>query len=293
MQINIGQPELRGPQRLAIVTASDAEAAYVRRWLDVEGRRTQSPGALWQGRCRAHEIVLLRCGIGPERAAASLHWLCGHSRLRGVLSVGFAGGLQQQLATGDAVWVTHISAVEDSAMRQVPNLVPDRGLTTLLAAAARRAGLVQHRGALLSSAELVPQAATKRAFGERSGAVAIDMESYSLGRVAAHYHLPFASMRTIFDTCLDHLPFPVDSCTDPDGRLPYSRLAAYMARHPRTLLALPHLRAQARLAGQHLGIWLDHFFGVLDQQASCWRPRRHASLFHRDEVDIEPEAGEL
>jgi hypothetical protein len=197
------------------------------------------------------------------------------------------------LATGDAVWVTHIGTAGGLDIRTDPDIAPHRALTELAAAAASQAGLVRHRGRLLSSSDLWSRAAAKRELGERSGALAVDMESYSLGRAAAHYHLPFASMRTIFDTCHDDLPFPVEVCTTPDGRLRHGRLAAYMARHPRTLLDLPRLGYKARLAGQYLGAWLDHFCAMLDEQVVCGQTHSHAPRSPLQHAGIEPEKGNL
>ena len=285
MQMHIGQPNLPEPACLAIITASAAEAAHVRQRLVIKDKITQALGTLWHGRCRAQDVVLLRCGIGPERAVSGLRWLYGHYRLWGVLNVGFAGSLQPRIATGDAVWVTHVDTVATYAVRNDPDLKPDRTLSSLVAAAASRAGLMWHCGLLLSSDKLVSQAPTKRQLGEQSGALAVDMESYSLGREAARLLLPFAIMRTIFDTCHDDLRFPVDRCLSADGRLRYRSLAAYIALHPRMLLGLPDLAHKARLAGKHLDTWLDRFFAILDQQTTCLQ--RHTLVPRRR--DIEPD----
>lgn len=273
MQMTIGQSKLPEPARLAILTASEAEAAYIRPCLDRKVKLTQTPGTLWYGRCRTQEVVLLRCGIGPTRAIVGLRWLLGHVPIWGVLNVGFAGGLQPKLATGDAVWATHIDTVGRTRVGRDPDLMPDRALTALVAEAANRAGLVRHCGGLLSSSELIARATAKCQLGEQSGALAVDMESYGLRCESARLDLPFVSMRTIFDTCHDDLLLPVDICTVPDGRLRYGHLAAYLAWHPRTLLALPRLAHKARLAGRHLGTWLDHFFAILDESSTCFQPR--------------------
>jgi adenosylhomocysteine nucleosidase len=289
MQTDIGQSHQPEAARLAIITASDAEAAHICRGLHLADKRIDQPGMLWYGRYRSQEVVLLRCGMGPERATAGLRWLYGCCRLWGVLSVGFAGGLQPKLATGDAVWVTHIGTAGSPSIRTVSDLVPDSTLTAIVAEGARRAGLVQHRGLLLSSSELIPRATAKLELGEQCGALAVDMESHSLRREAGRFHLPFASMRTIFDTCHDDLAVPVDVCTTPDGRLRYGRLAAHIAQHPRMLLDLPRLGSKARLAGRHLHTWLDHFFTILDRQSARLQPCTTAPIPRLRDVEIEVE----
>ena len=82
------------------------------RWCDVGytcNSRPQAP-LVGYGRGVLHhqDVVLLQCGMGPERAAQAVLWLGQHYQLVGVLSVGFAGGLQAELRPGDALLVTHI-----------------------------------------------------------------------------------------------------------------------------------------------------------------------------------------
>ncbi len=259
---------MQEPARLALVAASASEAALVRRQLALQCRIVSAAGTLWQGQVHSREVVLLRCGMGAERAAAGLQWVLHQCRLWGVLSVGFAGGLQPQLATGDAVLVTGIHAFAGQAASVVPSVIPDAALTHLATTAATRAALARHVGGLLSHIDLLPRAIDKQTLGRKSGALAIDMESYSLGHVAAAHHVPFTSMRTIFDTSDEDLCFPAEVVVTPDGRFPWSRFLGFVTRHPLTLTHLPHLWRHARIAGTTLRVWLHHFFTLLHQEQS-------------------------
>jgi len=80
------------------------------------------------------QALLAGCGRGPApagcRIAAVRHgaracaqavlWLGQHYQLAGMLSVGFAGGLQAELSPGDALLVTHILAQDDVARTASP-----------------------------------------------------------------------------------------------------------------------------------------------------------------------------
>lgn len=257
---------------LGLVAAFEPEAALVRRQLRLHHKTVCAVGTLWQGRLYGQEVALLRCGMGAARATPAVTWLAYHCRLWGVISVGFAGGLQRPLITGDAILVAQVRAAhsDQAAALQVDTaaIEPDGGLARLASMAAAQAALARHTGMLLSAAELVPQAVDKQYLGQQSGALAIDMESYSIGCVAAAHHLPFMVLRTIFDTSDEDLSLPVGMFTTPDGMLQPMRLAAYCARHPRTLTQLPHLWHKARVAGRHLEVWLYHFFTLLRQQQS-------------------------
>jgi len=253
---------LQNSARLGIVAATEAEAAWVRRRLDRKVKTVSADGVLWHGVLLDLQVTLLRCGLGPDRAAAGLHWLIRQCRLWGVLSVGFAGGLKSHLATGDAVLATCIRATDSGARC----ITPAAEWAQHAAAAASRAGLVQHQGMLLSSPSLVPQSIDKQELGRQSGAVAVDMESHCLGCLAAAYHLPFATMRTIFDTSHDSLELPVSRFTTVDGRLNLSGVLGYVVQHPRALTRFPSLWYKSRVAGRHLDIWLFHFLTLLSQK---------------------------
>jgi nucleoside phosphorylase len=209
--------------------------------------------------------------MGPERAAQAVLWLRQHYQLAGVLSVGFAGGLQADLATGDALLVTNIRTLSDTPVRVDRDedvvLQPDARLAHIAAMAVAQAAIVSHAGTLLNTTAVVAQAAAKQDLGRRSGALAVDMESYSVGHVAAHSHIPFAVLRTIFDTANETFSFPVTTCTTAAGSVRPLRLVGCLACQPGLLGQLPHWGWAYHVAGRHLQRWLQHFFLLLSQGA--------------------------
>src|SRR5215471_20233413 len=188
---------------IAIITACAHEAALVRRRLRVQQRAVSTAGLVWQGVLQQQDVVLLQCGMGPERAAQAVLWLGQHYQLAGVLSVGFAGALQVELARGEAVLVTRIAAPCDTSETAGGaadmGIRPDARLAHIAAMAVAQAAVVSHTGTLVSTPTVVAQAAAKQALGQHSGALAVDMESYSVGQIAAQNRIPFAVLRTIFD----------------------------------------------------------------------------------------------
>src|SRR5262249_45144778 len=256
---------------IAIITACAHEAALVRRRLRVQQQASSVCGLLWQGVMHQQNVVLLQCGMGPERAAQAVLWLGQHFQLTGVLSVGFAGGLQAELRPGDALLVTYILAQDD--MARTASLAAGRGirpnprLAHIAAMAVAQARVVSHTGTLLSTTAVVAQAAAKQALGQHSGALAVDMESYSVGQMAAQSHVPFAVLRTIFDASHANMSLPVATCTTADGSLRPFRLVGCLACRPWLLLQLPRWWWASQVAGRHLQRWLQHFFLLLSQGA--------------------------
>lgn len=255
----------------AIITACAHEAALVRRRLHVHRQATSTAGPMWHGVWHQQAVVLLQCGMGPERAAQAVLWLGQHYPLTGVLSVGFAGALHTELRPGDALLVTHILAQD--AMARTTSLAtgsgirPDARLAHIASMAVAQAAVVSHTGTLLSTTAMVVQAAAKQALGQSSGALAVDMESYSVGQMAAQRHIPFTVLRTIFDTAYENISLPVATCITADGSLRPFRLVGCFACRPWLLLQLPHWWWASQLAGRHLQRWLQHFFLLLSQGA--------------------------
>ena len=255
----------------AIITACAHEAALVRRQLGVQQQATGTAGPVWQGLLHQQDVVLLQCGMGPERATQAVLWLVQHYQLAGVLSVGFAGALQAELKPGDALLVTHILAEDDVARAARPavdsGIRPDARLAHIAAMAVAQSTVVSHTGTLLSTTAVVAPAAVKQALGQQSGALAVDMESYSVGQTAAQHRIPFAVLRTIFDTSHENMSLPVATWTTADGSLLPLRLWGCLACHPQLLLQLPHWWWASQVAGRHLQRWLQHFFLLLSHGA--------------------------
>jgi adenosylhomocysteine nucleosidase len=256
---------------LAMITACAHEAALVCRRIHVQQHTTGIAGQVWRGVLQQQAVVLLQCGMGPERAAQGILWLGQHYQLVGVLSVGFAGGLQAELRSGEALLVTHIGvegAMAGPASRAVDSSIrPDARLSHIAAMAAAQAAVVSHTGTLLSTSRVIAQAAAKHMLGQQSGALAVDMESYSIGQMAAQRHIPVAVLRTVFDASHENMPLPVLACTTADGFLRPLPLLGYLACHPVLLAQLPHWWRASQVAGRHLQRWLEHFFLLLSQGA--------------------------
>lgn len=245
------------------MTAMEPEANLVRKRLRQRRRAALEAGQLWCGWVGDHQVALLRCGMGGERAVAALQWLAEHYSLWGVISVGFAGGLQPGLATGDVVLADRIETRPQHAVPAGGVVTPNVRLAFLADTAAQRAGLPRCRGGLLSHQALVPSAADKQLLGRQSGALAVDMESYAIGELANGHGLPFLSLRAILDPCDVALDLPMAGMTTPDGGLRPGGALLTIMRQPALLKPFLALWRQSRLTQRRLTLWLDHFFDLL------------------------------
>ena len=157
-----------------------------RRWK--VGRATYRE-AFFEGRT----ILVVRCGIGPARAAEAVQNLREHPSA--VLSVGTAGALAPGLVVGELVVASETVPADDagSVLKWRPELV------AALAQACRDEG-APHRVARLATATAAVFARTAREDLHRStGAEAVDMESHAIGSAVAKLGVPLTALRVISD----------------------------------------------------------------------------------------------
>jgi len=101
---------------------------------------------------------------------------------------------------------------------------------------------------LLAGDRVLASSAEKRAAWRASGAVAVDLESGAVARVAAEAGISFAVVRAICDPAERDLPPAALVALDHAGGIGFLRVLASVAAHPRQLPALIRLAGDAKLA---------------------------------------------
>jgi adenosylhomocysteine nucleosidase len=153
-----------------------------------------------------------------------------------LVSFGLAGGLDPAMRPGRLI--VPVAVVADGR-----DLRTDAGVATWLG------GATPHR--LLGADAIAATAAEKRLLWERTGAVAIDLESGAVARVATALGLPFAVLRAICDPAERDLPPAALAALDQRGVVGLARVLGAVLADPRqvpALLALARDAAAARRA---------------------------------------------
>lgn len=140
-----------------------------------------------------------------------------------ILSCGIAGALAPTLEPGDVVIDGDAALLE-----RLGQALPDA-----------------HRGGIAGSDTIAATVAQKRTLAERTGALAVDMESHVAARVAARHGLGFAALRVISDRAADDLPPAALVGMRPDGGMALGAVLASLARRPGQLPALIRTGRQA------------------------------------------------
>ena len=217
---------------MGVVAALAAEARTL-------GKAARRRDGLWSLRDGA---LLAVGGMGGALAARAARSLVD-AGAAGLLSFGFAGGLDPSLSAGTVLLPTEI--VSGKGGRFMTST--DWRERLCVAFAERRPAA----GALLTSAAPIDSVADKASAFRETGAVAVDMESLSVAEVAAAHRLPFIAVRVIVDTAADVLPQAVLAASRA-GSLSLRRLLGGLAWAPLELIELIRLAQRYRAATRSL-----------------------------------------
>ena len=220
---------------LAIIAATEYELAGLRR-----------------ARPPAPDVELQAVGIGRRAAQSTVKQLLtrrdddANGRIRQLLLVGLAGGLDPARRTGDlCLPFRYLRETKDGA---TDFLEPDETMYRQAVAALQSAAMDWHGGDGLTVAQITAAPADKAAQFRQYQAATVNMEDYWIARTAARYAVPFLAARAVLDTAGQDLPHYLLQIADAGP----GQIAKEIAGHPRRLPALARLSADAARARQTL-----------------------------------------
>lgn len=216
--------------RLGVLTGLKSEASIAARLF---------PGAAI--RCACSDPIRADLAAAELAAGGATH----------LLSFGIAGALAADLRPGQIV-LGSVTVAEDGG-----RFASD---TTMLQRLAER--LPEARvGHILAARGIVGRPEEKTALNRMTGAIAVDMESGALARVAAARALPFAVVRAIADPADRALPDFAPKCVGPDGGIAIGAVIAEIVLRPSRWGAARQLGRDSAAAHASLKRLLGRFGG--------------------------------
>jgi adenosylhomocysteine nucleosidase len=155
------------------------------------------------------------------------------------VSFGIAGALAPNLRAGDVVVSAEVVSGDQRWRAAEP-------FCRCIAAFAL--DIAARQGSVLGSATILATAAEKRRAWSETGALAVDLESDVVARIAASAGIPFVVMRAIADTAKRELPPAALIPLAEDGTPDLARVLASVLRRPRQIVALIGLARDTRTA---------------------------------------------
>ncbi len=201
-------------------------------------------------------LRVLLTGIGQRNAERAIRGALAEQLPKLVLTCGFAGGLNPELATGTVVFSTEEEVRSrrgnegDSPLNVQAPPPYVGGYEPCLSAALLAAGA---QPAKFHCAEkVVATAEEKRALRASTGADAVEMESGVIRAICRQHNIPSDTVRVISDAANEDLPFDFNRLMDANQHLSYGKLALASLKSPGKISALLKLQKHTRLAAQKL-----------------------------------------
>jgi hopanoid-associated phosphorylase len=184
-------------------------------------------------------------GGGDEARLAALLEKAISERTRGIISFGICGGLRPDLKPGTCIVGTAV--LFDGSPHKA-----DAAWTKQIAACLLQAEL----GLVAGSRTVVADPREKRALFDATGAIAADMESHVVARIAQKHGLPFAILRAVADPAHQRIPPAAVQGLKPDGRTDIQGVLKSLSSEPGQMTELMRVaanawRARASLLGCH------------------------------------------
>ncbi len=175
-------------------------------------------------------LLVAYSGAGPTNATAAAELLVAKGATR-LISWGCAAALVASLKPGDLILADKLIDAENNEM--VINADWHSYANHLLAKF-----VVVTRGCLTESVSIVSTSTDKKQLHSLTGAVALDMESIAIAKVAKQYTLPFLVIRVIVDPVEMNLPLAINHALNDKGEIVLKKLLILLFLHPAELPCL-------------------------------------------------------
>lgn len=221
-------------KRIAIIGAIKDEIAGIKKEMRITNTLRWPTGNAFAGTWRGVPIVLVRSGMGCDRARRALAEIAGKYTLERIISIGYAGALDPSLKVGDVVVADQVVYYETlksySLDGELLGTMPE-----------------VTRGTLLTVDQVVATPPEKKALREKYSAVAVEMETFALAEETQARNLPFASVRAITDTADQEL-IDCSHLVEADGEVSKLKAGWHVLTHPGDLKGMIDLGKHAKTA---------------------------------------------
>jgi len=238
--------------RIAIIGAIKDEIAGIKQEMQMTHTLRWPTGNAFVGEWQGVPIVLVRSGMGRDRARRALVEIAEKWELKEVISIGYAGALDPSLEVGDLVVADQVIEVDSSHPDgEMKSFSLDKDIFNTTAAVSGRILLTVDRIAA------TPQ--EKKALRDQYSAVAVDMETSALVREAQARNISFISVRAITDTTDQEL-IDCSHLVAEDGDVSKLKAGWHVLTHPGDLKGMIELGQHAKIATANLTEFLKPYF---------------------------------
>lgn len=242
---------------IAIFGAVKEEIAGIKQAMNISDRVRLGKTDAWPGKWAGQNIVLVRSGVGKQRAADSALQVIDRFQPKVLISTGYAGAVQPELNVGDLV-------IADSIVEEGDNgdntFSPDPDWLKRACEVPCPEGTQKIIGGLLTVNAVIHDSAAKKQLGKSYDVQAVEMETSAIARVAVEKGLPLLSIRVISDS-MDQELLDSSSFLGSDGEISTLKAGWYVLTHPGSIKNALSLRTQTQIATRVLTSFVSDLLG--------------------------------
>lgn len=175
-------------------------------------------------------ILVIYSGAGSENARLAAEFLLKQGANQ-LISWGCAAALDATFKPGDLV-LANCCVDTDKVVVELNNKDWVNAINSVLVDQLTKAIFM---GKLVESKTIVATCQDKAMLAEATGAIAVDMESIAIAKVAQAQHIPFLAIRAIADPLTMDLPKAISYALNDEGDVEMAKLIAYLIWHPAEL----------------------------------------------------------
>ncbi len=207
----------------------------------------------------ADKLLVAYSGAGPNNAQSAAELLVAKGAAR-LISWGCAAALSASLKPGDLILADKL--IDAGNIEMAVNADWYSYTKNRLAKF-----VVVHGGSLAESINIVSSSMDKKKLHSITGAVALDMESIAIAKVARQYNVPFLSIRVIADPVNMSLPLAINYSLNDQGDIMLGKLLLFLFLHPAELPGLIKLGLHFNAAKKTLKSVANHLGTMADFNA--------------------------
>jgi adenosylhomocysteine nucleosidase len=191
-----------------------------------------------------HAIAII-CGMGEDNARIAVQQLL-EKNVTALVSWGTAGALTEKIYSGDLVLANSVTT------RSGENYTFDTDWNKRVANELCNTSLKIHHGMIAHTEQVLKAHASKVSLQTATHAIAVDMESIAIARIAHKENLPCLAVRAIVDEASQSIPEAIINSTDMFGRPALFSLLGSIISKPNLISDLIHLSKGMKAATKTL-----------------------------------------
>ncbi len=101
---------------IAILGAVSEEIAGIKKAMHIFNRTRLDKTEIWKGMWRGKNIILVRTGVGRQKAKQATYQIIENFHPEAIISIGYAGALTAELKVGDLFIADYILNEQDNSV---------------------------------------------------------------------------------------------------------------------------------------------------------------------------------